>query len=74
MNPLGKRIAQLEGRTPVRHGLDSLATTELLALQEALHEEDATVRAAKLAGLNLRPESDRALTRYIANLTEERRE
>ena len=67
---LDARILRLEEHSPPRRGLAVLDTSELQALCEALKEEDQATRDAKFAAIELRPESERALAEFMAELTE----
>jgi hypothetical protein len=67
---LETRLERLEDRGKVRPGLGLLQETELEALLEALKEEDQAARDAKFAAIELRPESERALAEFMAELAE----
>ena len=68
---LETRLDRLEDRGHARRGLAVLDTNELQALLEALKEEDPAARNAKLAAVELRPQSEQALAEVIAELEEQ---
>jgi hypothetical protein len=70
MSAIDRRLTKLEEIAPQRSNLDALSASELEALAEALAEQDAVLRGTKIAAIDLRPESELAVTRFINELQE----
>ena len=70
MSAIDRRLTKLEEIAPQRSNLDALSASELEALAEALAEQDAVLRGTKIAALDLRSESELAVTRFINELQE----